>query len=122
MPDVLAEGLQFPEGPAFDRQGNLYVVEIRGGQIARITPEGERSVFAKTGGGPNGANFGPDGNLYVCNNGGFPGPDRESGRVERVRPDGSVEVLRSEIDGVPLNSPNDLATERIPSARQPGDR
>lgn len=109
MPDVLAEGLQFPEGPAFDRQGNLYVVEIQGGQISRFTPSGERSVFAKTGGGPNGANFGPDGNLYVCNNGGFPGPDREAGRVERVRPDGSVEVLLSEIDGTPLNSPNDLA-------------
>ena len=30
---VIAEGLQFPEGPAFDREGNLYVVEIAGGQL-----------------------------------------------------------------------------------------
>lgn len=107
---VIAEGLQFPEGPAFDKAGNLYVVEIGGGQVSKITPDGAVSVFAKTGGGPNGANFGPDGNLYVCNNGGFPGQgrEREPGRVERITPDGEVSVLISEIDGRPLASPNDL--------------
>ncbi len=105
---VIAENLKFPEGPAFDRDGNLYVVEIQGGQISKIAPDGSVSIFAETGGGPNGANFGPDGQLYVCNNGGFPGPDRESGRVERVASDGSVTVLIREIDGEPINSPNDL--------------
>ncbi len=105
---VIAENLKFPEGPAFDRDGNLYVVEIQGGQISKITPDGSVSVFAETGGGPNGANFGPDGQLYVCNNGGFPGPDREPGRVERIDPGGTVTVLIREIDGEPLNSPNDL--------------
>ena len=39
-PRVVAEGLQFPEGPAFDREGNLYVVEIRGGRTSRIRPNG----------------------------------------------------------------------------------
>jgi gluconolactonase len=105
---VVAEGLKFPEGPAFDRDGNLYVVEIAGGQISRIAPEGRVSVFAKPGGGPNGANFGPDGDLYVCNNGGFPGPTKEPGRIERIAPTGEVSVLVREIDGRPLDSPNDL--------------
>lgn len=106
---VIAEGLRFPEGPAFDRDGNLFVVEIQGGQVSKIAPDGATSVFAKTGGGPNGAAFGPDGQLYVCNNGGFPGPDKEDGRVERIAPDGTVHVLLREVDGEPLNSPNDLA-------------
>ena len=110
MASVFAEGLQFPEGPAFDRDGALYVVEIRGGQVSKILPNGDQLVFATTGGGPNGANFGPDGNLYVCNNGGFPSRhrEREAGRVERIRPDGTVEVLLTEIDGEALASPNDL--------------
>lgn len=108
---VIAEGLRFPEGPAFDRDGNLYVVEIQGGQVSKIAPDGTVSVFARTGGGPNGSAFGPDGNLYVCNNGGFPTPgvEREPGRVERITPDGEVSVLIREIDGQPLASPNDLA-------------
>ena len=105
---VIAENLKFPEGPSFDRDGNLYVVEIQGGQVSKIASDGSVSVFAKTGGGPNGANFGPDGQLYVCNNGGFPGSDREPGRVERIAPDGRVTVLIREVDGEPLNSPNDL--------------
>ena len=62
---VVATGLEFPEGPAFDRSGNLYVTEIQGGQISRIAPDGTVEVFANTGGGPNGAAFGPDGDLYV---------------------------------------------------------
>ena len=62
---VVAEGLQFPEGPAFDREGNLYVVEIAAGQISKIAPNGEMSIVAKPGGGPNGSNFGPDGALYL---------------------------------------------------------
>ena len=107
---VVAEGLRFPEGPAFDEHGNLFVVEIAGGQVSKIAADGAVSVFAKTGGGPNGSNFGPDGNLYVCNNGGFPSPDRERepGRIECITPDGQVSVLISEIDGQPLASPNDL--------------
>ena len=111
MNQVVCEGLQFPEGPAFGPDGDLYVVEIQGAQVSRINADGDRSVFATTGGGPNGANFGPDGHLYVCNNGGFPSPDkpREQGRVERIGPVGRVEVLITSVDGKPLASPNDLA-------------
>lgn len=110
MKKIFAQGLHYPEGPAFDREGNLYVVEIQGGQVSRLSDVGDMSVFSRTGGGPNGANFGPDGNLYVCNNGAFlaPGKRREPGRIERIRPDGSIEVLITEIDGEPLTSPNDL--------------
>lgn len=108
-PTVVATGLQFPEGPAFDRAGNLYVVEIAAGQVARIAAGGAVSVFAKTGGGPNGSAFGPDGSLYITNNGGFAREGREPGRLERITPDGRVAVLLTEIDGQPLHSPNDLA-------------
>jgi len=34
-------------------------------------PDGSQAVVAKVPGGPNGAAFGPDGRLYIANNGGF---------------------------------------------------
>ncbi len=104
--EIVAEGLKFPEGPAFDREGNLYIVEIMGGQVSRIRPNGKLEVFARTGGGPNGSQFGPDGLLYVCNNGGFDGS--EAGRVERIAKDGTVERWLTEAEGEPLHRPNDL--------------
>lgn len=121
---VVATGLQFPEGPTFDRDGNLYITEIQGGQISRIAAGGTVAVFAETGGGPNGAAFGPDGDLYVCNNGGD-----EPGWVERIAPDGTITRLFSEVDGRPLTSPNDLAfdahgnfyfTDPVPGRPEPG--
>ena len=51
----LVSGLQKPEGPAFDKAGNLYVTEMGNGQISKITPDGARTVLATTGGSPNGA-------------------------------------------------------------------
>jgi gluconolactonase len=116
---VLAEGLMFPEGPALGKDGNIYVTEIAGQRIAKVTPDGEVTVFAETGGGPNGANFGPDGYLYVANNGGrWPTdvasttvagePANGPGLIQRIAPDGTVETVLTEIDGVALNSPNDL--------------
>jgi sugar lactone lactonase YvrE len=35
---TIATGLEFPEGPACDRNGNLYVVEIRGGRAVSGLP------------------------------------------------------------------------------------
>lgn len=106
-PRVVASGLRFPEGPAFDRAGNLYVVEIQGGQVSRIRPGGGVEVFAKCGGGPNGSQLAADGELVVANNGGF-GPGG-AGRIERVDRAGRVRSWIAEADGVPLAKPNDLA-------------
>ena len=73
MPEVcvLASDLGFPEGPVYIPDGSIVFVEIRKGCLSRIDPAGTMSVVADTGGGPNGAAVGPDGCIYVCNNGGF---------------------------------------------------
>lgn len=68
--EVIARGLDFPEGPAIGPDGRLYVAENRKGQVSRID-DGEMVAFARTGGGPNGLAFGADGDLFVCNNGGL---------------------------------------------------
>src|SRR5438874_9510395 len=77
---TLAEGLEFPEGPVALDDGSVVLVEIAGGALTRIAPDGGKSVVAGTGGGPNGAALGPDGKCYVANNGGFEW-HREAGRI-----------------------------------------
>lgn len=108
---VIADGLTFPEGPTFDKEGNLYTVEILAGRIRRISSDGTKSVFVELGGGPNGMALGPDGNFYVCNNGGFV-PPREPARIERVTPDGEVTRLITNVDGVELHYPNDITFDQ----------
>jgi gluconolactonase len=112
----------FPEGPVALPDGSVLVVEIAGGRLSRVTPDGTVSVVANLGGGPNGAAIGPDGKCYVCNNGGFEFPERNgrispgltaqdytSGRIAKVdiHP-GASEVLYKACDGEPLKGPNDI--------------
>ena len=68
--EILATGLQFPEGPVALADGSILVVEIASGTLTRVNPDGSTTTIAECGGGPNGAAVGPDGALYVCNNGG----------------------------------------------------
>jgi gluconolactonase len=125
MEDVqlLASGLLFPEGPIALPDGSVLVVEIKRGTLTRIDPAGKVEVVAECGGGPNGAAVGPDGKVYIANNGGFewhepmpglllPGnqpSDYIGGRIQRVDLDtGTVEDLYTECEGHPLRGPNDL--------------
>lgn len=118
----LARGLAFPEGPVCLPDGSVLVVEIRRGTLTRVAPDGTQTVVARLGGGPNGAAIGPDGAVYVCNNGGFEwheaGPlvvpghqpaDYTGGSIQRVElASGRVETLYTACDGIPLKGPNDL--------------
>src|SRR5437667_9622682 len=67
---VVATGLRFPEGPVAMADGSVILGEIAGSAITRIAPDGTKSPIGTPGGGPNGVARGPDGALYVCNNGG----------------------------------------------------
>lgn len=120
--DRLASGLMFPEGPAIGPDGQLYVTEIAGQRISKISDTGVVTTFAETSGGPNGAAFDSAGNLLICNNGGrWPtdmpstkgaGPvENGSGRMQIINTAGIVDDFLFEIDGVPLNAPNDVCVD-----------
>jgi gluconolactonase len=56
----------FIEGPSFDADGNLYVVDIPFGRIFRIAPDGQWSLAAEYDGWPNGLKVGADGRVLVA--------------------------------------------------------
>ncbi|UHC20119.1 SMP-30/gluconolactonase/LRE family protein (plasmid) [Methylobacterium currus] len=123
---VMATGLRFPEGPVVLEDGTVALVEIARGTVSRVALDGTVSVIAEPGGGPNGLALGPDGMLYVCNNGGFawheePGmirpvgtpEDYSGGRIERVDPrTGACIVLYDRCGDTRLKGPNDIVFDR----------
>lgn len=118
----IASGLRFPEGPIAMPDGSVILVEIARGTLTRVMPDGKLHVIAELGGGPNGAAMGPDGKIYVCNNGGFEWHERngrlmpglqpasyKTGSIQRVDPDtGKFETLYDSCNGRKLNGPNDI--------------
>jgi gluconolactonase len=121
--ELVTDGLRFPEGPVAMDDGSIILVEIAAGRITRVQPDGTKEIVAEPGGGPNGLAIGPDGKLYVCNNGGFNyvesngmlaphgiAEDYSGGRIERIDlATGEVETLykSGDFDCV-LRGPNDI--------------
>lgn len=56
----------FLEGPSFDRDGNLWVVDIPFGRIFRISPDAEWTQVAEYDGWPNGLKITADGRVLVA--------------------------------------------------------
>jgi gluconolactonase len=67
---LVAEGFEFPEGPIAMADGSVILTEIKGRRLTRVRPDGSKETVVETGGGPNGAAIGPDGAIYITNNGG----------------------------------------------------
>lgn len=124
--ETVAEGLRFPEGPVALDDGSVLVVEIERGTLSRVSPEGTIDVVAECGDGPNGAAIGPDGAVWITNNGGcfsyfdiggllLPGPVPDTytaGSIQRVDlASGDVETVYTECGGRTLRAPNDLVMD-----------
>lgn len=106
--------------------GSIVLVEIEGKTVTRIGPDGLKSVIARLDGGPNGAALGPDGALYICNNGGFLfGETDGANRTRPGAPEGYAggwierldlstlqrDILYTACDGQRLVGPNDLCLD-----------
>ncbi len=125
--ELVCEGLEFPEGPIALPDGDVLLVEIRRGTLSRVKPDGRVVVVAQTGGGPNGAAIGPDGAIYITNNGGsfewldqggltIPGPcpaSHTGGYIQRYDlKTGKLSTLYDSCDGKRLVGPNDIVFDK----------
>lgn len=90
--ELVGEGYQFADGPAVNRDGEVYFSDVRGNTIYRVGLDGQISVFDDQAGGTSGMMFGADDRLYACRN-------REK-KIVVYESDGSVETL---VEGIGCN-------------------
>lgn len=122
-PRIVASGLAFPEGPTVLADGSVLVVELAKGRLSRVdTADGRVTQVAEVGGSPNGAALGPDGWVYLANNGGIAfeerggryynagiSPTYTGGSIQRVDlASGDTEMVHESYNGRRLVGPNDL--------------
>ncbi len=85
---------------AFDAKGNLYVANINGGTIVKITPTDVESTFASGLSTPNGLAFNAAGDLFVSSGDG-------GSTITEITPGGSESLFASG-----LNNPGTLAFDK----------
>ena len=108
----MAIGLEVPEGPALLPDGRIAFVQQVLGAVSAF--DGSKVSTISVGpGAPNSVTYGPDGFLYAAQNGGVVDDWRAERpavpAIERISLQGEITTVTTEIGGVPLRAPNDLA-------------
>jgi gluconolactonase len=109
--EVVAEGLGHPEGPYGLPDGRVVFANTYASEVGVWEPGKGKGTYAKTGGGPNACMLGSDGFVYItqCPTvGAWVAPEKRPPSIQRAAPDGKVEVVVTEADGMKLKAPNDL--------------
>jgi gluconolactonase len=110
--EVVVEGLGHPEGPDVLPDGRVVFANTYASEVGVWDPAtGAKGTYAHTGGGPNACMLGTDGSVYLtqCPTvGAWTAPETRPPSIQRAAPDGTVEVVVTEADGIPLVAPNDL--------------
>lgn len=104
----VADGFDFPEGPAFDGKSSIYLSNCYGGFIAKYSNGNINTFVSKVSDSltiekTNGLSFGNDGFLYVCEYG--------NGKILRISKDAQIEVYAKGYNGNIFNRPNDLTLD-----------
>lgn len=98
--EKLADGFRFTEGPAVDKEGNVYFTDQPNDKILKWSIDGKLSVFMENAGRANGLYFDKNGNLLSCSD-----MDNELWSIDL---DGKHTVLITDYEEKKLNGPNDL--------------
>lgn len=88
--EEVSSGHKFTEGPAVDKQGNVFFTDIPNNRIHKIDTAGKVTVFKENTGAANGLMFGPDGKLYACANG--------RKQIVAYSPDGREETIAQDVE------------------------
>lgn len=105
LPERLATGFEFTEGPAW-HAGDCALVfsDIIGDAMYVWREAGALEVFRRPSNRANGSTWDREGRLLTC--------EHATSRVSRTEPGGRYEILASHFDGRELNSPNDIVVRR----------
>ncbi len=115
-PTMYCTGFAFAEGPAIDREGNLYVVNYREwGTIGKITPDGTASILVdlRKKLPPAGDKLPSCNGLKIDDDGNLIGAETGTSQIVRISKDGEqVDVLAREVDRARLQGLNDVALDQ----------
>lgn len=98
--DRLVSGLHKLEGPAVDRDGNLWVVDMETFGVYRVSPDGRPVLFYKAPGLPNSSQWHACGNLYLA--------ARGQRAITALSMNGRERIVVQGAPDQPLLGPNDL--------------
>jgi gluconolactonase len=113
-PEV-ATSLAFTEGPAVDRDGNVYFTELVGQRIMKLSAKGVLSTFRERSNNANGLLIDPQGRLVACEG----AESQRTGELVKYKPQvtrtdlrtGKMEVLADNYQGKPFVGPNDVTID-----------
>jgi len=114
----IATALSMTEGPAVDREGNVFFTDVITQRIMRLSKDGALSVYRERSNAANGLVIDPQGRLIACE--GAPSATAQrygltvSGKPRVTRTDlktGKVEILADSYEGKPLVGPNDVTID-----------
>lgn len=104
QPVLISRQFSFTEGPAPDKDGNVFFTDQPNDKIWKYDTEGKLSLFLDKTGRSNGLYFDRKGQLIAC-------ADAEN-ELWSIAPDGKVTVLMNNYAGKKMNGPNDLWVDR----------
>jgi len=96
----LAGDFVFTEGPACDREGNVFFTDQPNDRILKWSIDGKLSTFMQPCGRANGLSFDREGNLWACAD--------EKNELWRIDPARKATVVVKDYQGKLLNGPNDV--------------
>lgn len=98
--ELLSGEFSFTEGPASDKEGNIYFTDQPNNRIMKWTVEGKMETFLQPCGRSNGLFFDNDGNLWACAD--------ENNELWKISPSKEITKSTNQYQGARLNGPNDL--------------
>jgi gluconolactonase len=111
----IATTVAFTEGPAVDREGNVYFTDIINQRIMKLSASGVLATYREHSNAANGLLIDREGRLIACEGAAFERPGvKVSGTPRVTRTDlltGAIEVLAESYDGKPLVGPNDVTLD-----------
>ena len=100
-PELLASDFEFTEGPASDREGNVFFTDQPNNRILKWSAsDGSINVFMENAGRANGLYFDHQGNLLAAAD--------EDSELWSIDPEKNVKTLIGDFEGKRLNAPNDI--------------
>jgi gluconolactonase len=100
VPVLVSSEFVFTEGPAVDKEGNIYFTDQPNDKIMKWSADGSLSIFMDGTGRSNGLFIDKNGNLFACAD-----LNNQLWMIDKSK---NVTVLVKDFNGKKLNGPNDL--------------